>query len=315
MTDILFIKTSSLGDVIHHMPAVTESRAHFVRGRISWLVEEAYAPLVALHPAVDNVIPVAWRRWRKRLHAPQIWREIGEWRRRIGATPFDRIVDTQGLIRTAVMSRAARGLRHGYDRDSIREPLASPFYDVRFAVSRDLHAIERNRRLTALALGYRPDGAVDYGLDRAALRTSNESYAVLLHGTARLEKQWPVAHWIAMGKLLNARNLAAVVPWGSEAERARAGQIAAALPNARVAERQPLDGVARMIASAQCVIGGDTGLVHLAAALGVPLVAIFSGSDPALTRPIGAGPIEVVGAKGATPSVAEVGGALEKILR
>jgi heptosyltransferase-1 len=297
------------------MPAVAESRVRFPNSRISWLVEEAYAPLVALHPGVDEVIPVAWRRWRKQLLAPQIWREIGGWRRRIGAKQYDRIVDTQGLIRTAIMGRAAHGPHHGYDRNSIREPLASRFYDVRFAVSRDLHAIERNRRLTALALGYRSEGVADYGLDRAALRTNGEPYAVLLHGTARPEKEWPVAHWIALGKILNARDLAVLVPWGSDAERTRAVEIVAALPNARVADRQPIDQMARTIASATCVIGGDTGLVHLAAGFGVPLVAIFSGSDPALTRPIGAGPIEVVGAKGAMPSVEAVDAVLEKILR
>ena len=140
MTEILFIKTSSLGDVIHHMPAVAESRAHFPQHRISWLVEEAYAPLVAVHPGVDDIIPVAWRRWRKRLLAPQIWRELGDWRRRVGGKPFDAIVDTQGLIRTALMSRFANGVRHGYDSASIREPLASRFYDVPRAVSRQLHA-------------------------------------------------------------------------------------------------------------------------------------------------------------------------------
>jgi heptosyltransferase-1 len=275
----------------------------------------AYAPLAALHPGVDEVIPVAWRRWRRRLLARQTWQEIGDWRRRIGDRSYDRIVDTQGLIRTAVMSRVARGLRHGYDSRSIREPLASALYDVRFAVSRDLHAVERNRELAALALGYRSDGLPDYGLDRASLREETDRYAVLLHGTARPEKEWPITHWIELGKILNARNLAVVVPWGNETERARAGEIAAALPNARVADRQPLGRVARMIASAQCVVGGDTGLAHLAAALGVPLVAIFSGTDPALTRPVGFGPIEVVGAKGVTPSVEEVGGALTAVLR
>lgn len=315
MTEILFIKTSSLGDVIHHMPAVAESRAHFPQHRISWLVEEAYAPLVALHPGVDDIIPVAWRRWRKRLLAPQIWREIGDWRRRVGGKPFDAIVDTQGLIRTALMSRFANGVRHGYDSASIREPLASRFYDVRHAVSRQLHAIERNRRLTGLALGYAPSGTVNYGLDRVALRAGNERYAIFLHGTARPEKEWPAANWIALGKQLSGRGLELIVPWGNERERARALHIADAVPNARVPERLSVEQMARLIANAQCVVGGDTGFVHLAAAFGVPLVAIFSGTDPALTRPIGAGPVEVVGAKGVTPSVENVAGALEKVWR
>ncbi len=314
MTEILFIKTSSLGDVIHHMPAVTESRAHFPQARISWLVEEAYAPLAALHPAVDQVIPVAWRRWRKELLARKMWRELGAWRRRIGAGPFDAVVDTQGLIRTALMSRFARGARHGYDRGSIREPLASRFYDVRHQVSRQLHAVERNRRLAGLALGYQPDGAADYGLDRSALRPGGERYALLLHGTARPEKEWPIANWIALGNMIAKRGVSAIVPWGNDAERARASQIAEAVPKVRVADRQSIEGMARLVAGAEFIVGGDTGLVHLAAAFGVPLVAIFSGTDPALTRPIGSGPMEVVGTKGTTPSVEAVAGALNEIL-
>jgi heptosyltransferase-1 len=314
MIEILFIKTSSLGDVIHHMPAVTESRAHFPQARISWLVEEAYAPLAALHPAVDQVIPVAWRRWRKELLARKMWRELGAWRRRIGAGPFDAVVDTQGLIRTALMSRFAHGARHGYDRGSIREPLASRFYDVRHQVSRQLHAVERNRRLAGLALGYQPDGAADYGLDRSALRPGGERYALLLHGTARPEKEWPVANWIALGNMIAKRGVSAIVPWGNDAERARASQIAEAVPKVRVADRQSIEGMARLVAGAEFIVGGDTGLVHLAAAFGVPLVAIFSGTDPALTRPIGSGPMEVVGTKGTTPSVEAVAGALNEIL-
>jgi heptosyltransferase-1 len=315
MTEILFIKTSSLGDVIHHMPAVTESRAHFPQARISWLVEEAYAPLAALHPAVDEVVPVAWRRWRKQLLASQTWRELGEWRRRIGARPFDRVVDTQGLIRTALMSRFAQGQRHGYDSESIREPLASRFYDQCHQVSRQLHAVERNRRLTGLALGYQPEGAADYGLDRSALRIGDERYALLLHGTARVEKKWPTQSWIALGNIIARRGVPVVVPWGNEAERVRAAQIAEAVPNARVAERHSIDGMVRLVAGADFIVGGDTGLVHLAAAFGVPLVAIFSGTDPELTRPIGSGPMEVVGAKGAIPSVEAVAAALSEILR
>jgi heptosyltransferase-1 len=316
MTEILFVKTSSLGDVIHHMPAVTESRAHFPQARIAWLVEEAYAPLVALHPGVHRVIGVAWRRWRRQLLHAKAWREFGEWRRQLGADRFDHIVDTQGLLRSAVMSRFARGPRHGYDRDSVRERPAAMFYDVRHRVSRAEHAVARNRMLTGLALGYRPEGAPDYGLDRSRLREAGEPYAVLLHGTAQRDKEWPVENWIALGRGLgHSLGRGLLVPWGNETERLRAVQIVEAVPHARLAERRPIEGMARLIAGADCVVGGDTGLVHLAAALGVPLVAIFCGSDPALTRPVGAGPIETVGAKGIVPPVEDVRDALDKILR
>src|SRR5450756_474124 len=232
MASILFIKTSSLGDVIHHMPALTEARKARPDARFTWLVEEAFAPLVRLHSAVAEVIPVAWRRWRKSLYAPATLSEIAGNLRAIRAPRYDEIVDSQGLLRTAVIARLARGRRHGYDTANIREPLAALFYDVRHSVSRDLHAVERNRILSGLALGYAPQGAPDFGLDRARF-----------------------------------------------------------------------------------VVGVDTGLLHLAAALGVPLVAIFAGSKPGLTGPVGSGPIAVLGAQGTPPTVAAIADAVANIAR
>ncbi len=315
MADILFIKTSSLGDVVHHMPALTEARARRPDAHFTWLVEEAYAPLVRLHPAVGEVIPVAWRRWRRSLYTPATLNEIIAGLRRIRAHRYDEIIDSQGLVRTALMARMMRGRRHGYDRASIREPLASAFYDIRHRVSRALHAVDRNRMLSGLALGYTPQGAPDFGLDRARFAAPSERYAVLLHATARPEKEWPTAHWITLGSALAARGLTPVLPWGTDTERARSEEIAAALPQARVPERRPLDTVARLISGAELVVGVDTGLLHLAAALDAPLVAIFAGSEPRLTGPVGNGPITVLGTHGAAPGADEVIETVEKLAR
>ncbi len=314
MADILFIKTSSLGDVIHHMPAVSEARRHRPDARFAWVVEEAYAPLVQLHPAVAEVLPVGWRRWSRELYRPATWRQIATADAMLRARRYDEIIDTQGLLKSALIASRAHGRKHGYDSVSIKEKAASAFYQVRHAVSRELHAVERNRILTAASLGYRPEGAPDYGLDREKLRASGEPYAVLLHATARREKEWPLAAWIELGKWLERNQVSLVLPWGNDAERLRAGQIAAALPRARVAEKMRLDGVARLIAGAEFVVGVDTGLLHLAAALGVPLVAIFGGSEPRLTGPVGPGPIEVVGTKGTIPTAIEVMAALGRVI-
>jgi heptosyltransferase-1 len=314
MTDILFIKTSSLGDVIHHMPAVTEAHKARPDARFAWLVEEAFAPLVRLHPAVAEVIPVAWRRWRKSLYAPSTLGEIAGSLRAIRGRHYDEIVDSQGLLRSAIIARVARGRRHGYDRGSIRESAAAAFYDVRHQVSRDLHAVTRNRVLCGLALGYTPQGAPDFGLDRARFARTGERYAVLLHATARTSKQWPEQDWIALGQALAGRGLDLVLPWGTADEQARSQRLAAAVPRARVPVRAPLDQVARLIAGAEFVIGVDTGLLHLAAALGVPLVAIFTGSRPGLTGPVGSGPLVVLGAEGAPPSVDKVVAAVAKLI-
>jgi len=315
MANILFIKTSSLGDVVHHMPALTDARKAHPDATFSWLVEEAFAPLVRLHPAIDTVIPVASRRWRKSLYAPATIAEIRASFRDIRAQRYDEIVDTQGLLRTAILARAARGVRHGYDASSVREPLASLFYDVRHRVERDMHAVERNRILSGLALGYAPDEAPDFGLDRARIgKDSTSRYGLLLHATARREKQWPDADWIAFAKLF-AQRFELLIPWGTEAERARSEYIAAAVPGTRVPDRAPLDQVAKLIAGAQFVVGVDTGLLHLAAALGVPVVAIFAGSKPALTGPMGRGRLSILGDDGKPPSVDSVVEAVETIIR
>jgi len=316
MANVLFIKTSSLGDVIHHMPALTDACKGRGDAAFTWLVEEAFAPLVRLHPAVNEVIPVAWRRWRKSLYAPATLAEIAASARSIRARRYDDIIDSQGLLRSALMARAAYGRRHGYDAASIREPLASRFYDARYAVDRRLHAVERNRILSGLALHYAPHGAPDFGLDRRRFASNASRYAVLLHATARAEKQWPETNWIALGKAISGdADIELVVPWGTQAERLRSERIAADVPRAHVPERAPLDQVAKMIAGAQFVVGVDTGLLHLAAALSVPLVAIFAGSKPDLTGPVGSGPMSVLGNDGMPPSVDAVVDAIAEIVR
>jgi heptosyltransferase-1 len=314
MADVLFIKTSSLGDVIHHMPAVTEARRNRPDARISWVIEQAFAPLVRLHPAVDAVIEVDSRTWRRGLHRGATWRALKDFVATLRAQPYDEIVDTQGLVRTAVMAKLARGRRHGYDAQSAREPPAAAFYDRRHRVDRGLHAIGRNRLLTALALGYVPDDILDFGLDRVGLAgPATAPYGVLLHATARAAKEWPERSWVETGRMLSGRGVDLLLPWGTMRERDRSVRIAAALGHAaRVPARAQLDATAQLIAGAAFVIGVDTGLMHLAAALGVPLVGIFVGSEPHLTGPRGVGPIAVVGGKAQMPSARDVVAALDR---
>jgi heptosyltransferase-1 len=305
MTSILFVKTSSLGDVVHQMPAMTDARRHCPDARLAWVVEEAFAPLARLHPAIDEVIPVATRRWRSHLLSPATWREIFAFKARLRAAKADIVIDTQGLIRSGLIARAAGGVRHGYDAASIREPFASRFYDIRHAVARDQHAVARNRQLTALSLGYQIDAVIDYGLVRPPCDTG-APYAVLLHGTSRAAKEWREVDWIGTGKGLRGQGFDVLLPWGNERERLRSERLTAAIPGSRILERQPLDAMAKIIAGAALVVGVDTGLLHLAAAYGVPLIAVFLATDPGLTGPVGSGPITVVGGKGSYPSFERV---------
>jgi lipopolysaccharide heptosyltransferase I len=302
MARILFVKTSSLGDVVHQCPAVSDAARALPGAAIDWVVEEPFAAIAALHPAVRRVIPVAMRRWRSALWSPAAWSEMGAFRRSLAAERYDTVIDTQSLLKSALLSRLASGTRHGMDRSSAREPLAARFYDVTHGVPLVQHAVERNRQLTAAALAYRLVGKCDYGLKPVKNNSAGRS-AVLLTMTSREDKLWSEERWIELARALG---MPAVLPWGSDTERARAERIAKAAGEATVPPRMALGELVRLFAQATAVVGLDTGLTHLAAALGVPTLGIYCGSDPALTGLYGAARARNVGAAGRPPGVADV---------
>jgi lipopolysaccharide heptosyltransferase I len=293
-TTILFVKTSSLGDVIHNCPAVSDAARALPGAQIDWMIEEPFAGIARMHRAVRRVIPVALRRWRSALWKRAAWLEIGEWRRELRAERYDAVVDTQSLVKSALIGRLALGKHHGMDGASARERLATLFYDVRHAVPRGQHAVERNRQLAAHALGYPLQDEIDYGL-RAPI-AEKSGYVALLTMTSRADKLWPEERWIELGRELRVPT---VLPWGSEAERARAARIAAAI-GGTVLPRRNLEELARS------VVGLDTGLTHLASALGALTVGIYCGSDPDLTGLHGSPSARNVGAAGRPPQVDEV---------
>jgi heptosyltransferase-1 len=300
MTTILFVKTSSLGDVVHNCPAVSDAARALPGAQIDWIVEEPFAGIARMHRSVRRVIPVAVRRWRAALWKPSVWSEIEAWRRGLRSEDYDAVVDTQSLVKSALLCALASGRRHGLDGASAREWLASRFYDVRHAVPRGLHAVERNRRLAAASLGYELSTPAEYGLRPPAGEKAR--YVVLLTMTSRADKLWPEARWIELARELR---MPAMLPWGSDVERARAERIASAV-GGTVPKRLSIDELARLFVKAQSVVGLDTGLTHLAAALGVPTVGIFCGSDPALTGLYGAPRAKNVGALGRAPEAGEV---------
>jgi heptosyltransferase I len=279
---VLLVKTSSLGDVIHTLPALTDAQRAIPGIQFDWVVEEGFAEIPAWHPAVAQVIPVAIRRWRK--HPLQTLR-TGEWRRfkaRLRETRYDLVIDAQGLLKSAWLTRYVKATVAGFDRDSIREPLASRFYDRCYAVPRDQHALERVRQLFAQALGYSiPEMIADYGLDRGQLATAGEQpYLLFLHGTTWPSKHWPEAYWRQLAERMSEFGWAIRLPWGNAEEKARAERIAQGLPSASVLPRLNLGGVAKVVAGARACVAVDTGLGHLAAALDVPSISLYGPTLP-----------------------------------
>ena len=306
---ILLVKTSSLGDVIHNLPVVSDLRRSFPEARIDWCVEEAFADVPSMHPGVGQVIPVALRRWRKNLGGLATWREMRDFRRRIGETRYDVVLDTQGLLKSALIARQAQGRRCGYAAEAAREPLAARFYDATFVIPRHVHAVQRNRWLAAAVFEYPLDLPLDYGIAAPVSALSwlpTGPLAVLLTATSRDDKLWDERHWCAVGRALLARGLTPVLPSGHALERQRAERLAAAVVGSVVAPPLCLPQVAALIARASLAIGVDTGLAHLAAALRVPVLALYIATDPALTGVCGTGFVRNLGGAGTPPSVQEV---------
>ena len=313
MRKILLIKTSSLGDVVHNFPAVSDIRRNFPDAAIDWVVEEAYLPLVQLHPGVRRGIPVAIRRWRRRPLKMATWTEMGTLRQMFRHDQYDAVIDTQGLIKSALLAVAAQGRRHGFDASSAREPIAARFYDVRHHVARGQHAVVRNRELAARALGYRYGEAIDYGLrsGESRGRMTRECRIVLLHSTSRADKHWPEDEWAELGKLIEAAGAGVVLPWGNMRERLRSERIASSLRHAQIPGALSMQAVAALLEQCSGVAGLDTGLTHLAAALGTPVAAIYCATDPRLTGVYGATRARNLGGPGRAPQARQVFEALQ----
>ena len=288
---MLIVKTSSLGDVVHMLPTISDAHARILNLSVDWIVEESFAEVPTWHTGVSRVIPVALRRWRKHLFSATTHAEIRAWRNNLQQNAYDVVLDSQGLLKSAVLGYVAHGTRHGYDRHSSREPLASLGYQRRHAIARDQHAITRNRLLTAAALGYTLEGLpLHYGISQHAFATTPvalpQPYIVALHGTSRPAKEWAESHWLTLIQEMAARGIHTLLPWGNVREHERATRLAQH-PNAHCLPRCRLGELAAILQGAQGVIGMDTGLMHLAAALDKPSIALYPVTAPALTGLLG----------------------------
>ncbi|MDR3214111.1 MAG: lipopolysaccharide heptosyltransferase I [Azoarcus sp.] len=300
---VLIVKTSSLGDVIHTLPAVTDAARALPGVRFDWVVEEAFAEIPGWHPAVERVIPVALRRWRAHPFAAATRCEWRAFRAALAESRPDLIIDAQGLLKSAWLASKACAPVHGLDRRSAREPLASLAYAHRYAVPWSHHAVRRVRELFAAALGYAlpPEALADddgaacadaatYGLDRARVLAGAQTVPeddtprlVFLHGTTWPTKHWPEDYWHDLARIACAAGWQVRLPWGNDAERARADRIAAGAGGAQVLPRLPLAGLAAELAAAVACVAVDTGLGHLAAALDVPALSLFGPTHPGFT--------------------------------
>jgi heptosyltransferase-1 len=287
---VLIIKTTSLGDVMHTLPAVNDAYKNNPKIEFDWLVEKPFAEIPTWHPAVKAVIPVEIRKWRKSLTDKSTWQEVKAFKQKLQTEEYDMVIDAQGLIKSALLTKLSRGKRKiGFAKSCAREPLSSLFYDERIKVDKTAHAIQRVRALFAQALGYTlGHDNIDYGLSKVPQRYQFEKPTVLLlHGTTWPTKHWPESYWRELAENLQQENIAMKCVWGNEIEKARAEKICADLPLAEVMPKLSLSEVASLLAAVNAAVAVDTGLGHMAAAIATPTISLYGPTNPERTGALG----------------------------
>ena len=293
---VLIVKLSSLGDVVHTMPAVMDIKAAFPNAQIDWVVERSFAPLAARCTAVHRVIPCELRRWRKAFFNAETRAQTrAEWqafKADLQQEAYDVILDLQGLTKSALitwMARKAKGgkryaLANRTDGSGYERPTRW-VADVAVPMTPHIHAVTRGRVLCAQALSYDVPAELNYGLGQAA--KNRKPCVALVHGTSRADKEWPLAYWFEIGTRLKQQGLDVVLPHGNDAERLRSEALADMLPGAVVWPRLSLDQLTTEMAHCTGVIGVDSGLSHIAVALDLPHVQIYNFDTAWRTGPEG----------------------------
>lgn len=281
---VLIVKTSSMGDIIHTLPALTDAVNAIAGIRFDWVVEESFTEIPHWHSAVDKVIPIAIRRWRK---APlQAWKK-GQWqayKKNLQERDYDAIIDAQGLLKSALLVvKQARGPSFGLDRQSAKEALASTFYQTSISVAKNQHAVEKVRQLFAQTLGYAvPSSVGDFAIEGHFEKAPDANYLVFNHSTTRVDKHYPERYWRKLIELAIEQGWMIKLPWGNQHEQQRAERLAAGLLQVEVLPKLSLCEVAQVIANASGCISVDTGLAHLSAAMSKPNITLFGPTDPGL---------------------------------
>ncbi|OGT39551.1 MAG: lipopolysaccharide heptosyltransferase I [Gammaproteobacteria bacterium RIFCSPHIGHO2_12_FULL_36_30] len=282
---VLLVKMSSMGDLIHSLPALTDAMNAIPNLEIDWVVEPAFADIPSWHPAVKNIIPIALRKWRKNIFDQSTHSEIKTFFKTLRAKKYDVIIDAQGLLKSAIVAKCARGKIVGYDKNCAREFYSSYFYSEKYFSDHKEHAVKRTRYLFSKALNYdlpatRPNFHIDFSKLPALEFSTPEKYFVFLHGTTWESKHYPENYWRNLVEKADAKEITVFLPWGNEIEKNRAIRLSENTKHATVLEKISIMQMATFLKNATAVVAGDTGLGHLSAALTTPTIGLYGPTDP-----------------------------------
>lgn len=315
MKRVLIVKVTSLGDVVQAQPVAEDLRRAFPGIKVDWAVDELYADIVQWNEGVDRVLYAPLRRFKK----TRRWQDfkaivasIGELR----AVRYDAVIDIHGVYKSAIIAFLARSSRRlGYVTGALGERGAAFAYTERFQRP-DCDAWHGMRVSVADALGYELAGPPVYNLRVPGVVPPSPGaapVAMFFHAASGDVKKWPISHWATVARALTARGVSVILPWGSPQERNEAALIAAEAPGATVAPRMSVLEMAQTIETATLIVGVDTGLTHLAHALGKPTVMIFAATSPKHCGVHVSGRSISLGEIGAPPTVSDVLQAIHEV--
>ena len=279
----LIVKLSSMGDIIHTLPALTDAKKNIPQIEFDWLVEPAFSEIPAWHPAVKEVIPIALRAIKKDNLINKI-KKTSKIFSGLHKRKYDIVIDAQGLVKSALLARSCRSkIYGGFSWSTIREQLASIFYNNKIIINRDMHIIYKIRNLFADLLGYKlTDKIPNYGIDWQNFpKLENKNpYVVFLHGTTWENKHWPEQYWIDLANIVGNNGYEVHLMWGNQVEKERAERLAKHVSIVKVLSKLNLKEVVSVLINAVGAVTVDTGIGHLASAIDIPVVALYGPSDP-----------------------------------
>jgi heptosyltransferase-1 len=303
MMRVLIVKTSALGDVVHTLPVLSYLHEIAPGIEIDWVVEEANREVLEGNPLIRTVHRVRTRAWRRELSSLRTWREMAAVKRSLREARYDIVFDLQGNLKSGLITwLSGCGRRYGFDRDDVRESLNLFFTNNQVPLRRqDNHVSCRALRVVSVPFGK------DYTTMRLAtdihtspeddaeatalLSTLADGLVFVFHiGTTWKTKLWFDEGWVKLGKLVQERFHDATIlfSWGNEAERSSAERIASGIGgNVRLLPRLSLKGFCAILKKVDLLVGGDTGPVHLAAAVGTPTASFYRATDAKRNGPRG----------------------------
>jgi len=286
---ILLVKMSSMGDIFHTFPAITELKQHHPNAQIDWVIEDSFKEIAAWHPGVNKIIPIQLRRWVKQRNKTH-WQAFKQWRNVLRQEHYDIVIDAQGLLKSAIIAKCAKTKRiFGYDKHSVRESMTRWFYSRGYTIDKNQHAVERTRQLFGKIFNYTPSTHLNFGINQNFSNVVKKQKALIfIIGTSWTTKLWSTSEWQQLTHMAINHGFDVEIIWGSAEEQAIADAIIEHCPQAtRPAERLSITTIAEKLVAASGVVGLDTGFSHLAGALEIPTIALYGATSPVKVGLIG----------------------------